>query len=70
MRVAPRHIVWRVATGAASPLRAQRVSKGIQAIEVEARDAVADSVKVGERNRASIVIGAGAASRLLVEVAD
>lgn len=38
-------------------------------IEVEARDAAADSVRVGGRNRQSITIGARAASKLLVEVA-
>ena len=39
-----------------------------QSIEVEARDAAADSVKLRGRNRLSITIGARAASKLLVEV--
>jgi DtxR family Mn-dependent transcriptional regulator len=41
-----------------------------QAIQVEARDSAADSVRVGGANRRSITIGAGAASKLLVETAD
>ena len=41
-----------------------------QPIEVETRDAAADSVRVGGKNRASITIGARAASKLLVEVDD
>jgi DtxR family Mn-dependent transcriptional regulator len=39
-----------------------------QSIEVERRDAAADSVKLRRRNRPSITIGARAASKLLVEV--
>jgi DtxR family Mn-dependent transcriptional regulator len=39
-----------------------------QPIEVESRDAAADSVRIGGENRASITIGARAASKLLVEV--
>jgi DtxR family Mn-dependent transcriptional regulator len=39
-----------------------------QAIEVETRDAAADSVKLRGRGRPSITIGARAASKLLVEV--
>ena len=39
-------------------------------IEVEARDAAADSVRVGRANRPSITIGARAASKLLVEAAQ
>src|SRR5262245_19549946 len=39
-----------------------------QAIEVETRDAAADSVRLRGRNRSSITIGARAASKLLVEV--
>ena len=39
-----------------------------QSIEVETRDAAADSVKLRGRNRPSITIGARAASKLLVEV--
>jgi DtxR family Mn-dependent transcriptional regulator len=38
-----------------------------QAIQVETRDAAADSVKVRRGNRATITIGARAASKLLVE---
>src|SRR5580704_8106969 len=41
-----------------------------QPIEVETRDPAADSVRVSGRNRASITIGARAASKLLVEVDD
>jgi len=39
-----------------------------ESIEVETRDAAADSVKLRGRNRLSITIGARAASKLLVEV--
>src|SRR5438093_1009844 len=39
-----------------------------QSIEVEARDAAADSVKVGGANRRSVTIGTRAASKLLVEI--
>jgi DtxR family Mn-dependent transcriptional regulator len=39
-----------------------------QAIEVETRDAAADSVLVRSKDRGSITIGARAASKLLVEV--
>jgi DtxR family transcriptional regulator, Mn-dependent transcriptional regulator len=39
-----------------------------QPIEVEARDAAADSVRLRGKDRRSMTIGAGAASKLLVEV--
>jgi DtxR family Mn-dependent transcriptional regulator len=39
-----------------------------QTIEVEARDAVADAVKLRSRNGTLITIGTGAASKLLVEI--
>ena len=39
-----------------------------QSIEVETRDAAADSVRIRGRNRAAITIGARAASKLLVEL--
>lgn len=39
-----------------------------QAIEVEARDAAADAVRVRSRSHEPITIGTGAASKLLVEV--
>ena len=39
-----------------------------QAIEVEARDAAADAVRVRSHSHAPITIGTGAASKLLVEV--
>jgi DtxR family Mn-dependent transcriptional regulator len=39
-----------------------------EAIEVESRDDAADAVTVRGRNRASVIIGARAASKLLVEV--
>jgi DtxR family Mn-dependent transcriptional regulator len=39
-----------------------------QAIEVEARDAAADAVRVRSHSHPSITIGTGAASKLLVEV--
>ena len=83
--IAPRHFESLLTCPIDTPLRVARIvdqdpaflrfieTNGLkpgQAIEVEARDAAADSVKLGGRNRASIVIGAGAASRLLVEVAD
>ncbi len=83
--IAPRHFESLLTCPIGTPLRVARIvdqdpaflrfieTNGLkpgQAIEVEARDAAADSVKLGGRNRASIVIGAGAASRLLVEVAD
>jgi DtxR family Mn-dependent transcriptional regulator len=56
-----------------TPLKVTRVVekndlKPGQAIEVETRDAAADSVKLGGRGRPSITIGARAASKLLVEV--
>lgn len=39
-------------------------------IEVEARDAAADSVRIGGGDRVAITIGARAASKMLVEVSD
>jgi DtxR family transcriptional regulator, Mn-dependent transcriptional regulator len=39
-----------------------------QRVEVEARDAAADAVHLGGTNREPLTIGAGAASKLLVEV--
>lgn len=83
--IAPRHFESLLTCPIGTPLRVARIvdqdpaflrfieTNGLkpgQAIEVEARDAAADSVKLGGRNRAPIVIGAGAASRLLVEVTD
>jgi len=41
-----------------------------QVVEVESRDAAADSVRIGGTERSSITIGARAASKLLVEVRD
>jgi DtxR family transcriptional regulator, Mn-dependent transcriptional regulator len=41
-----------------------------QAVEVESRDAAADSVQLRGRDRAAITIGARAASKLLVELDD
>ena len=39
-----------------------------QAVEVEVRDAAADAVRLGGKNRSPLTIGARAASKLLVEV--
>jgi hypothetical protein len=38
-----------------------------QVVEVESRDPAADSVRLGGRGRAAVVIGTRAASKLLVE---
>jgi DtxR family Mn-dependent transcriptional regulator len=81
--ITPRHLENLLTCPIGTPLRVTRIadqdpeflrfieSNGLkpgQAIEVESRDAAADSVKLGGKNRPSITIGARAASKLLVEV--
>src|SRR5580704_7264230 len=80
-----RHLESLLTCPIATPLRVTRIAdqdpaflrfiesnnlKPGQPIEVETRDPAADSVRVSGRNRASITIGARAASKLLVEVDD
>ena len=82
--ITPRHLDSLLTCPMRTPLRVTRITdqdpaflrfiednqlKPGQPIEVEARDAAADSVSVGGRNREAITIGARAASKLLVEVA-
>jgi DtxR family Mn-dependent transcriptional regulator len=80
--ITPRHFESLLTCPIGMPLRVSRIadqdpsflrfieSNGLkpgQPIEVEARDAAADSVKLRGQSRASITIGARAASKLLVE---
>ena len=81
--ITPRHLESLLTCPIDTPLRVTRIAdqdpaflrfiekhglKPGQSIEVEARDAAADSVKLRGPSRASITIGARAASKLLVEV--
>jgi DtxR family Mn-dependent transcriptional regulator len=81
--IATRHLENLLTCPLGTPLRVTRIadqdpaflrfieSNGLkpgEPIEVEARDAAADAVKVGGPGRASITIGARAASKLLVEL--
>jgi DtxR family Mn-dependent transcriptional regulator len=82
-RIASRHLDSLLTCPLDTPLKVTRIadqdpaflrfieSNGLkpgQAIEVEARDTAADSVKLRGRNREPITIGARAASKLLVEL--
>jgi DtxR family Mn-dependent transcriptional regulator len=82
--IAPRHLESLLTCPTGAPLQVVRIAdqdpaflrfiednnlKPGQTIEVEARDPAADSVKVRGRNREPIVIGARAASKLLVDTA-
>lgn len=82
--IEPRHLDNLLTCEVGAPLRVTRIVdqdpvflrfvednalKPGQAIEVVARDAAADSVRLRSRDGASIVIGARAASKLLVESA-
>jgi DtxR family Mn-dependent transcriptional regulator len=81
--IEPRHLDSLLTCPVSVPLRVTRIAdqdpvflrfieenglKPGQAIEVVSRDAAADSVKIRGRHATSIVIGARAASKLLVEV--
>ena len=81
--IAPHHLENLLTCPIGTPLRVTRIAdqdpaflrfiekndlKPGQPIEVETRDAAADSVLLRGKNRRSITIGAGAASKLLVEV--
>ena len=81
--ITPRHLESLLTCPIDTPLRVTRIAdqdpaflrfiekhglKPGQPIEVEARDAAADSVKLRSESRASITIGARAASKLLVEI--
>jgi DtxR family Mn-dependent transcriptional regulator len=81
--IQPRHLESLLTCPIGTPLRVTRIAdqdpaflrfierndlKPGQPIEVEARDAAADSVRLRGRDRTPLVIGARAASKLLVEV--
>src|SRR5665213_710423 len=81
--IPPHHLESLLTCPIGTPLRVTRIAdqdpvflrfiekhdlKPGQPIEVEARDAAADSVLLRGRNRPSITIGARAASKLLVEI--
>jgi len=81
--ITPRHLESLLTCPIDTPLRVTRIAdqdpaflrfieknglKPGQPIEVEARDAAADSVKLRSQSRTSITIGARAASKLLVEI--
>lgn len=82
-RITPRHLDSLLTCPVGTPLKVTRIadqdpaflrfieSNGLkpgQPIEVETRDAAADSVRLRAKDRSTITIGARAASKLLVEI--